>query len=152
MKHYLKNICILLIAGILFFVGNGVNYVDYCCHSCKDANVLFYHSCNDIHHQHHVENENCCSNKKENEKEKTSNFISTAENNHSCDLTRYDIPEANDVPTKSSLQVVCWSLLRYVELIPSYNNSASLPKLFPSIGYLLDSGRSILSKICILII
>ena len=154
MKQKCKNILVLFLALIIFSVGNGVNLIEYCCNHCENQGVEIFisDSCEGLHQQYHhnISHDVCCSSNSHEKEETDSNSI--LNDKHKCQFTRFNIELANDLPVKVGLQLTALAVINYSQIIPAYKNTLISKNNFPSIGYVHDSGRTLLSHICILTI
>ncbi|MDR0231825.1 MAG: hypothetical protein LBI82_06870 [Dysgonamonadaceae bacterium] len=120
----LKSISAIVFALYSLLAGNGVNLIQFC-------------SCCPDHSSNHDTVESC-------------NHL--ADFTHKCHLKRYTLDDGQELPSNISLQILMTVVslpnfsarIAYASIIPNKN--------FPSIGYVHDSGRNLLSHICVLTI
>ena len=138
----LNNISVIFLAAFFLLAGNGVNLIEYCCNLCEDKGIVeaLTTGC------HEAEIHSCCDHSAENTAEGCNVLTDDA---HKCHLTRYALDD-QEFASKNSLQIITATVLPRFSLEAAYP-SVSPTKNFPSIGF-HDSGRSLLSHICVLTI
>jgi len=144
----IKNISAILLATSFLLAGNGVNLIEYCCNQCKDRGTkVLTEGC------HESKLLSCCSAHSSDEAAESCDdlAVTTA---HKCHVKRYTLDDGQELSTKISLQitVTAAALPPFATGITSPSTSITLNKNFPSIGYVHDSGRSLLSHNCVLTI
>ena len=144
----IKNISTIFLAACFLLAGNGVNFIEYCCSQCKDLGTkVLTKGC------HESKVQSCCSS---NSSDEAAEFCDDSDLGaaHKCQLKRYTLDDVLNFSSKTSLQIPTMAVefLHFANKITCPSISITLNKKFPSIGYVHDSGRSLLSHICVLTI
>lgn len=140
----LKNISVIFLAAFFLLAGNGVNFIEYCCNLCKDRGIVeaLTIGC------HEVEIQSCCSDHSSDNMAEGCNVVT--DDAHKCHLARYTLDD-QEFSTKISLQIMT------ATAFPRFSLEMACPSIYPtknfsSIGYVHNSGRNLLSHICVLTI
>ena len=144
----LKSIFALLFAAFFLLAANGVNLIDYCCNRCKDRGIeAITAGCGKQGaHKHHChEMETSCAH---DEADACSELTGAT---HQCQLKRYTLDDEEFSDTISPKITMTTVAIPHVSEITAclsipFNNN------FSSTAYFHDSGRSLLSHICVLTI
>lgn len=140
----LNNIFIISLAAFFLLAGNGVNLIEYCCNLCEEKGVeVLIEGCHD------AKTHACCSDHSEDNTAKGCNVLN--EDTHECHLTRYTLDDIQESSSKISSQIFTATTFPHFSLGIACP-SVSPTKNFPSPGYVYNSGRSLLSHICVLTI
>jgi hypothetical protein len=104
MKQLIRYLAITLLAGVVFLVGSGVNYIHYCCHECstKGISEIAKELCMANQLVAPVEKTSetdCCSTKQSTTKPMSCGHMSHAGTKDCCKITRLQI-DLNDQVAK----------------------------------------------------
>jgi hypothetical protein len=125
----IKNISVIFFAAFFLLATNGVNLIRYCCNLCEEHGTeILTAGCHES---------DCCK--------------SPVDNPHQCEIKRYTLTDGELTSgTSFSLNITAIVLPHFltgISDLPVFGDK----NFFPS-GYVYDSGRSLLSYICVLTI
>lgn len=127
MKRKYRNILVLFLAAIVFFVGAGVTVVDLCCSKCVGQVMsMNIHMDDCMKAEMKTESPSCCS--QENHSEDASLCVS-GHTNKCCEAKRVSIDINHTVSQTSLLHLMVWTLVRSFicnSLLVSDNNESLL--------------------------
>ena len=147
----LKNIFALLFAAFFLWAANGVNLIDYCCNRCKDRGIeAITAGCGKQGaHEHHChEMEMSCAHSSDDAADCCSELTGAA---HQCQLKRYILDDEDFSDNIFRPITTTVMAIPHSSVIISFP-SVTFNKNSFSITYVHDSGRSLLSHICVLTI